>query len=396
MALSLAGRGDAKPRAWLGADIVRRGQVLVLSAEDTNEHLLMRLGNLAKALYPHSAEAARQACSRIHLMSFLSMSETEFPQDAPTLFRRSPTKGWEPHERLLGIRHFLEVHNRPLPDDSDERIIGVLMDSATSMAGFESTDSDAATNLFFYLNRMCRKLDIFWSIIGHTQKAPNVDPAHPRANSVARLRGSAMWSTAPRMVVEVRPACDLTPRKGQGRRETAPLRKVRPGALSRDMLVVDVAKANVPITSHEPRYLIRNEHGVLEDVSSEVLAIIAAPEGDRQAANDEAHDPVYTDAELESFRLQAVVEFLRRAIGTEPGTKVVRDKLNMLLPRFSSEIEHLRAVTDTRGKAESPRPKSLGLYLNQLVELGVLDLRGRTLRIADLGKLSPAPAADAA
>lgn len=396
LALSLAGQGDERPRAWLGAKIARRGQILVLSAEDTHEHLLKRLGRLAKALYPQAAEDARRACSRIHLMSFLSMSENEFPQDAPTLFRRSPAKGWEPHERLLGIRHFIEEYNRPLAEDSDERIIGVVMDSATSMAGFESTDSDAATNLFFYLNRMCRKLDIFWSIIGHTQKAPNVDPARPRANSVARLRGSAMWSTAPRMVVEVRPACDVPPKKGPRRSETSPFRKVRPGALSRDMLIVDVAKANVPIGSHEPRYLIRNEDGVLEDVSAEVLEVLAKPEEDRQPANDETHDGVRTNAEIESFRLEAVAEFVRRAVGTEPGTRVVRDKLNTLLPRFSGEVEHLRDVTETRGNADNPRPRSLGLYLNQLVALGVLEQRGRVLKVADFGNLERAPEVNAA
>lgn len=205
-----------------------------------------------------------------------------------------------------------------------------------------------------------------------------------------------MWSTAPRMVVEVRPACDVKPRKSQGRSETAPLRKVRPGALSRDMLVVDVAKANVPIAVHEPRYLIRNEDGVLEDVSSEVMDVMATPEEDRRPANDEVYAPVHTEAELETLRLRAVVEFLRQAVGTEPGTKVVRDKLNGLLGRFSKEIEHLRDVTETRGKAGKPRPKSLGLYLNQLVDLGVLELRGRTLKIADLGKLRSAPEADAA
>lgn len=381
MSLALASRGEASPCSWLGSAITRRGQILVLTAEDTQENILMRLGKLARRMFPQDSDAAREACGRVHIMSFLSMSEIEFPQNSPTVFSRSPQKGWEPHDRLLGIRHFIEEHNRIslASERPDDQIIGVVMDSATSMAGFDSTDSDGATNLLFYLNRMCRKTDIFWAVIGHTQKDPHINPAQPRENSVVRLRGSAMWSTAPRMVVEVRLACNKRPKKG--RSETAPIIKARPDTSVRDMLVVDVAKANVPLNNAEPRYVVRTDCGAFEDVTGEVDMILRT--GDSTPDEVPSH-PVYTEAELENLRLKAVAKFIELAVGGEPGQRVVRSKLEGLLERFGNEIEHLSDVTECRGPANKPRPKSLGLYLNKLVSIGALSKKGKTLTIRDI------------
>ena len=322
MALAFASLGEAAPRHWLGASLARRGQILVLSAEDTHEHILMRLGRLARSMFPDQPEAARLACSRVHVMSFLSMTEREFPQEAPTLFTRGGKRGWEPHERLKGIRHFIEVHNRNKVEAGkvEDQIIGVVMDLATSMAGFESTDSDGVTNLFFYLNRMCRRADIFWAVIGHTQKAPAIDASRPRENSVARLRGSAMWSTAPRMVVEVRLACDRRPKSGAS--ENSAIKKLYPGTLPRDMLVVDVAKANVPLNNPEPRYLIRNEHGHFEDISSKITDF-QKPKDQLEHVGTPAS--FLTEAEAEDLRTTAVAEFISQAIGNTAGTRVVRE-----------------------------------------------------------------------
>lgn len=386
MSLAFASLGEAAPTRWLGASLARRGQILILSAEDTHEHILMRLGSLARAMYPDQPEAARLACSRVHVMSFLSMTEREFPQEAPTLFTRGSKRGWEPHERLKGIRHFIEEHNRDKVEAGkvDDQIIGVVMDSATSMAGFESTDSDGVTNLFFYLNRMCRRADIFWAVIGHTQKAPPIDASRPRENSVARLRGSAMWSTAPRMVVEVRLACDRRPKSGAS--ENSPVKKLYPSLLPRDMLVVDVAKSNVPLNDPEPRYLIRNVHGHFEDISDE-LAEFQKPKDELEEIGTSAND--LTEAEAEDLRIRAVAEFISQAIGNAAGTRVVRERLNDLLPRFSTEIEHLNDVTETRGRADKPRAKSLGVYLNRLVELKALAKKGKTLTVVDLARANP-------
>ena len=393
MSLAFASVGEAAPTHWLGAPLARRGQILVLSAEDTHEHILMRLGSLARSMFPDQPEAARLACSRVHVMSFLSMTEREFPQEAPTLFTRNGKRGWEPHERLKGIRHFIEEHNRYKVEagNVDDQIVGVVMDSATSMAGFESTDSDGVTNLFFYLNRMCRRADIFWAVIGHTQKAPAVEASRPRENSVARLRGSAMWSTAPRMVVEVRLACDRRPKSGAS--ENSPIKKLYPSALPRDMLVVDVAKANVPLNNPEPRYLIRDEDGYFVDISSEV-AELPKPKDQLDQVGSLARS--LTEAEAEDLRTKAVAEFISQAIGNAVGTRVVRERLHELLPRFSAQIEHLNDVTETRGRADNPRPKSLGVYLNRLVELKALAKKGKTLTVLDLDRGNPLDARVAA
>ena len=385
MSLAIASVGETAPKKWLGASLARQGQILVLSAEDTHEHILMRIGSLARSMFPDQPEAARLACSRVHVMSFLSMTEREFPQEAPTLFTRGGKRGWEPHDRLKGIRHFIEQHNRDKAETGhlDDQIIGVVMDSATSMAGFESTDSDGVTNLFFYLNRMCRRADIFWAVIGHTQKAPPIDASRPRDNSVARLRGSAMWSTAPRMVVEVRLACDRRPKSGAS--ENSPIKKLYPATLPRDMLVVDVAKANVPLNNPEPRYLIRNEDGYFLDISSEVAKVQKSRD---QLDHGATPTNFLTEAEAEDLRTKAVAEFISQAIGNTAGTKVVRERLNELLPRFSVEIEHLNDVTETRGQAEKPRAKSIGVYLNRLVELEALGKRGKTLTVVDLARVN--------
>lgn len=235
------------------------------------------------------------------------MTETEFPHDAPTLFAKGlAAPGWRPHQRLEGIRYFIEEHNRRVNEKNgpdEDRIVGVLMDSATSMAGFETTDSGGATSLLFYLNRMCRALDVFWAIIGHTQKQPEIDSSRPRANSVARLRGSAMWSTAPRMVVEVRLACDT--RAKSGFQESSLVKRVKPDVAPRDILVVDVAKANVPVPNPEPRYLVRQEGAILVDVTDEVAKADRGRKSsqDGTAANDPRTTTRKSEAELEEGRL---------------------------------------------------------------------------------------------
>lgn len=204
-----------------------------------------------------------------------------------------------------------------------------------------------------------------------------------------------MWSTAPRMVVEVRLACDIKPKSGT--RESALVKRVCPEIASRDILVVDVAKANVPVLSPEPRYLIRRDGAVLEDVTEQVAQARKdnMTANERQAAND-TRASLLTEEDREELRLGAVVEFIRRVVGVEPGLRVVRSRLDENLAKYQTEVKHLDQVTPTRGSDAKPRPKALNLYLNRLVECGALRRQGTMLFVADLSAAEVNAVTDAA
>ncbi|WP_133494959.1 hypothetical protein [Stakelama pacifica] len=54
---------------------------------------------------------------------------------------------------------------------------------------------------FFYLVRRCEALGVFFTIIGHVPKAAFVPRNDPWGSAASRLRGVAMWTTAPRYTV---------------------------------------------------------------------------------------------------------------------------------------------------------------------------------------------------
>ena len=206
LAAHIAARGKQKPKRWLGADVKANGQVLVLSAEDLREHLFKRIGDI---VWWMSAQAdwtdleVEDVCSRIHVMPFLSMSTKEFDGHNPSLFERGDQGDWVPTKALLSIEKFLDEWNAKANADGrpEDRFVGVILDSAVSMAGFEMSQSEATTNFLFYLNRMSRRQGMFWTIIGHTPK----DAGKKLGDAaVERLRGSAMWSTTPRTVTAFR------------------------------------------------------------------------------------------------------------------------------------------------------------------------------------------------
>jgi RecA-family ATPase len=81
LAAHIAAADDKAPRQWLGADLNVRGHVLVLTAEDLREHVLQRIGMIARRMIDQSGgsdEEVAALCRRIHVMAFLSMDMTEF------------------------------------------------------------------------------------------------------------------------------------------------------------------------------------------------------------------------------------------------------------------------------------------------------------------------------
>ena len=79
-------------------------------------------------------------------------------------------------------------------------------------------------------------------------------------SAASRLRGVAMWTTAPRMAVEVRLLQEWR-EKGRIYYEEEELRDLFPDIERKDFLVIYAAKANLLGVCREPRYLIRDAQG---------------------------------------------------------------------------------------------------------------------------------------
>ena len=169
---------------------------------------------------------------------------------------------WRPTPLLSDIEKAISGWNGS--HDPDDHIIGVILDSAVSMAGFDLSNADATARFLFHINRTSRERNVFWAIIGHTPKNVSIDPENPGAGAVNRLRGSAIWSTSPRVIVEVRTASREA--------EIAAIRKARPDTPGRDIVQLSVVKANLRHADHRVRTLVRQEDGAFDDVTALVGA----------------------------------------------------------------------------------------------------------------------------
>lgn len=301
----------AKPIAnerpeWLGAQVNVAGRILVLSAEDLSGELYRRLGGIVRSV---EADPIKQEaiCSRVQIIPFLSLTREEFREKNPCLFHRGRNRDWIPNATLHHIERHIDEWNSKAP--LGDKIVGVVMDSATSMAGFETTNAEATTNFLFYLNRLCERLKVFWAIIGHTLKETKFDPENPQENAVARLRGSAMWSTTPRSVVEIRLA-----------HEEEDLGKIRDVDF-RDIVIVSVVKANSHRASRHPRYLKRIDGAAFEDITH------LGPKPRISGG------PLTSYSDEECSRLTAVFEMLREMFAQ--ATDEPRLTLSVLTAEFS-------------------------------------------------------------
>lgn len=274
MTAMLASRAEDRPSStWLGGTINGSGHVLVLTAEDNREQVMGRLRDVVEHALGQAPDAMARTCARIHVMPFLSMAKGEFDHPNPSLFQNDRQLGWMPSAVLEEVGRYVREWNKLHPA-VDDQIIGVVMDSATSMAGFDSMDAQATTNFFFYLGRLCEELRIFWAVIGHTPKTTTMNRKTYRATAPSRLRGVAMWTTAPRLTVEVRQV--QTWREGRRTTQEAEdhLAWLPPGWRRDNLLVVYVAKANLKYSSRDERYLARQRHGAFVDVTDKPVAAL--------------------------------------------------------------------------------------------------------------------------
>ncbi len=379
LAAHVAAAGHKAPRQWLGADVNVRGHVLVLTAEDLREHVLQRIGMIARRMIDQSGGADEDVaalCRRIHVMAFLSMDTAEFTEPNPCLFRRG-TGGWQPSAVLKGVQSFLDDWNARAEENGrpEDRIVGVILDSAVSMAGFELANSEATTNFLFYLNRLSRRQKMFWAVIGHTPKdaAKKADDA-----AIERLRGSAMWSTTPRTVVEVRlagPSEDLES-----------VRAAHPGLTDRDVVIVEVAKANSLGADLRPCALLRDKRGAYDDITSDFPGIFsAAPAPSRGKAT--LHTP-----ELR----RAVIALLASFDGGEPGTVIERDAIRAAFNAAKTSSPVLAAISDEIEGKRGKTPGTLAKELADMNKAGLIDTHRGNIRIIDLAADNDEPLAEAA
>ena len=397
-------REDRRDHVWLGGRVNGTGHVLLLTAEDTREQVIGRLDDVVEHAMGQDRESRRRTCARIHVMPFLSMSEEEFRHLSPSLFEQPPTeRQWEASAVMGEVRRYVRDWNASR-DDPEDRIVGVVMDSATSMSGFDSLDAQATTNFFFYLGRLCERLRIFWAIIGHTPKTTTLARRTYRATAPSRLRGVAMWTTAPRLTVEVR----LSQTWREGRKTTQEgqdLLEWLPGSWKPDnLLVVYVAKANLKHASRSERFLARQRHGAFVDVTD--MPAEALTDGSLAGWED---DPEMSGSSSERTCAPPGAETHAPRSGTgrkrsrsgrpkgdpekfEPGTALVLELILGLGDDGTFSAERLfgmvrdRVSTDPRAKLVGTahsvdRLGAINWHLDQLRIRGLIGRKGRRYQI---------------
>lgn len=346
MAAHLASRNGVGPTHWMGAKITKRGHVLVITAEDLRDHIFLRLRDIAHAMKEEfPAVDCEDLCSRIHVIPFLSLTAEEFTGSNPSLFE-SRSSDWRRSMTLKGIEEFIDSWNTS--NDEDDRIIGVIMDSAVSMSGFELTDSKATTEFLFRINRTSARQQIFWTIVGHTPKGSTIKDSDPLNGAVDRLRGSAMWSTTPRTVVELRLAGETE--------NVADIQRAFSDLGRRDIVIVNVVKANSKNADFKPRVLRRLAEGAFENLTDRFPNVCSSWDPTRPLT-----------AADESGRLLALADLIRNLTdgGTE-GSTFTREQLETEFTDKRSNYPALEGVLCDASRAKEKSKDTLAYSLKEL------------------------------
>lgn len=375
----------ARPAQWLGREVHGTGHVLILSAEDSREHIIGRLRDVLLHTLGQDEQTAQATCDRLHVMPFLSMTEEEFTHPNASLMQPVDHE-WEPSPVLLEIRRYIKDWNRR-HEAPDDKIVGVVMDSATSMAGFDSIDGHATTNFFFYLGRLCEALNIFWTVIGHQPKSVIIGK-DTRLNAAARLRGAAMWTTAPRMTVEVRLI-----QEWNRTREADHIRAAYPDRSREDFVVVYVAKANLPGVHKEERYILRSAEGAFTDVTApppfqpatnkakRVAVAESRPRDSAEAAAEPAPRP-QRDWSKGTALVSEAIQLLHPEL--KPGTIIAADKtLKFCREHFAGHADLDLIKSAHGGKEIASREGAINWHLERLAERGILTRKNDRFRLGN-------------
>jgi len=365
MAAHLAAPKGDRPESWLGAAIRKRGHILVVSAEDIREHIYLRLAGIGNAMKEqHPRLDVEALCNRIHVIPFLSLDDNEFPGENPRLFRDTDT-GWEASDTLEGIEEFITAWNhedRP----QEDRIIGVILDSAVSMAGFELTNSDATTALLFRLNRNSLRQGVFWAVIGHTPKSAEIRDGDPLNGAAERLRGSAMWSTTPRSVVELRLAGPTE--------NLQDLQEAFPNLGRRDIVIANVVKSNLKDSDWKPRVLRRLSEGAYHDLTREYPNV---------CRSWDPSSPSPTLREL-ADRERVLVKLIRELVESKSDKTVSYTKLRSELKARSSDMPSFKDVIFDAKKDSANNPNTLAHLLRRLKAAGHIRIDQRKIEVLNV------------
>lgn len=367
MAAHIASREGAGPDKWLGSRIHKRGHVLFISAEDIREHILVRIGGIARALQAEFPAIDREdLCSRIHVIPFLSLSEEEFSGRSPSLYQ-GQRNHWRASPTLLGLEQYIDAWNAE--HGADDQIVCVVIDSAVSMAGFELSDSEATTEFLFRVNRVSNRQGIFWAIVGHTPKGAEIRADDPLEGAADRLRGSAMWSTTPRTVVELRIAGETE--------NVSDIRRAYPGAGRRDIVIANVVKSNSKHADFKPRVLRRLSEGAFQDLTGEFPHVCKSwdPTGP-------APQPL---AQIDD-RKAAVIELIRNVTGGgKSDSTFKRDKLLAEFEKNGPSFPALLGVSALVASKDKNKAGSLADLLDRLKKDEAIEVyRNGTIKVLNL------------
>lgn len=370
MAAHLASREGVGPTHWLGAKIHKRGHVLVLTAEDLQEHIFLRLRDIARALKAEYPDVdCADLCNRIHVLQFLSLTQDEFKGTNPSLFTGGRNR-WRRSATLKGVEEFIDGWNASVVDEED-RIIGVIMDSAVSMSGFELANSEATTEFLFRVNRNSHRQKVFWTIVGHSPKGAGIKDDDPMDGAVDRLRGSAMWSTTPRTVVELRLAGETE--------NVADIQRVYPDLGRRDIVIANVVKANSKNADFRPRVLRRLSEGAFEDLTEKFPNVCNSWDPTRAVTRPAAND---------NERLEAVAQLIRNITdGGRAGSTFKRAQLEAEFAEKLSFFPALKGVICDASQAKQNSRDHLAYILKALDKSEVVKIRRNgTILVKDLAR----------
>lgn len=230
------------------------------------------------------------------------------------------------------------------------------MDSAVSLSGFELTNTEATTEFLFRINRVSNRQGVFWAIVGHTPKGAGIknDPLEGAAD---RLRGSAMWSTTPRTVVELRIASDTE--------NLNEIQRAFPTLGRRDIVVVNVVKSNSKGADFKPRVLRRLSEGAFEDLTADYPEVCRS------------WSPIVPEPVTNLHgRKAAVCEIIRTVTdGAREGATFKRDRLEAEFQNASSNFPALANVIGLAGREHENNEKSLAYLLRLLKEDRLIEVQ---------------------
>ena len=204
-----------------------------------------------------------------------------------------------------------------------------------------------------------------------------------RLNASARLRGAAMWTTAPRMTVEVRLI-----QQWQKVQEAEHIRSDHPGRRREDFVVVYVAKANLPGVHTEERYLLRQSEGAFIDVTRPAPAVsrMSDPGKPVSGKGSTSGDVVPADNKPErdwARGTDLVLEAIRAAYPNAKAGAVVAAStvVKHCQTQFSHRPESGLVKTANGGGETVAREGAVNWHMDRLVERQILAKQGRSFRL---------------